>query len=711
VNKSKGVTSAISPSQASVTTTPGSVSLLFRVNNTGNTDDTYTASITQSGGLTATLGGPSAKFALSALGTAEFPLNATVTDPSGGYVQVTVTSLSDNTVNYPAYIYINVGTTPPPTAVANPSSGNVPVNRLAILNGSGSTSGGAYLWTVTGVPQGSAVTNASINFATSSLASVRPDVIGAYSFDLHVSNSSGAADATVNYNAIDAPPVPVTGNSFNAPTGVFAFLNGTYSYDPDGQPITFNWSLVTKPDGSGVTSGSIYNAQTPRPFFIPDKPGAYKLQLVVSDATGTSSPVTVTVTAYTPTSSIPPNADAGRNRNAGLNGTVTVSGSASVDPNAQPQPLTYQWTLPAKPTGSAATLTGATSVSAQFVPDVAGDYVLSLVVSNSHGTSQPVTTTVHAFSTDVPPNANAGANQFVTPGSAASLNAQASTDPDNGPSNLAYVWWLDSLPPASAATLVHPLTATPQFVADKSGYFIGEVEANDGLLAGFANTLVTSAAVCDADANGVLTQTDIALISAALGQTVLPNDPRDFNHDGTITAADVTGCTNLVSAAPPSLQISPGSFTELVAANSAPVKQALQISSTGTALGFTVTSNRPWLSTDVSSGSTSTVSTVNAQVDAGTLAPATYAGTLTFTASSGAIQTVGVTVTVAAASGGSLCDVNQDGVVTVADVQRMVNEALGEYTAKDDLNLDGVVNVVDIQIVIDAVLNLGCKAQ
>jgi hypothetical protein len=67
-------------------------------------------------------------------------------------------------------------------------------------------------------------------------------------------------------------------------------------------------------------------------------------------------------------------------------------------------------------------------------------------------------------------------------------------------------------------------------------------------------------------------------------------------------------------------------------------------------------------------------------------------------------------VTVAAGSG-SLCDVNQDGVVTVADAQRMVNEALGEYTPKDDLNLDGAVNVVDIQIVIDAVLNLGCHAQ
>ena len=50
----------------------------------------------------------------------------------------------------------------------------------------------------------------------------------------------------------------------------------------------------------------------------------------------------------------------------------------------------------------------------------------------------------------------------------------------------------------------NPNTATPQFVADKSGYYIGRVEANDGLLAGFANTLVTSAANCDADANGVI---------------------------------------------------------------------------------------------------------------------------------------------------------------------------------------------------------------
>ena len=56
----------------------------------------------------------------------------------------------------------------------------------------------------------------------------------------------------------------------------------------------------------------------------------------------------------------------------------------------------------------------------------------------------------------------------------------------------------------------------------------------------------------------------------------------------------------------------------------------------------------------------------------------------------------------------SACDVNHDGLFTVADVQAMVNQALGKSPAANDLNGDHVVNAVDIRIVINAVLNLGC---
>ena len=55
-----------------------------------------------------------------------------------------------------------------------------------------------------------------------------------------------------------------------------------------------------------------------------------------------------------------------------------------------------------------------------------------------------------------------------------------------------------------------------------------------------------------------------------------------------------------------------------------------------------------------------------------------------------------------------VADVNQDGRFTVADVQQVVNQALGKSQASNDLNNDQVVNVVDIQIVINAVLTLVC---
>ena len=56
------------------------------------------------------------------------------------------------------------------------------------------------------------------------------------------------------------------------------------------------------------------------------------------------------------------------------------------------------------------------------------------------------------------------------------------------------------------------------------------------------------------------------------------------------------------------------------------------------------------------------------------------------------------------------CDLNQDGSTGVADIQVLINEALGVTQAVHDLNHDGVVNLLDLQIVVNAALNLGCVA-
>ncbi len=57
------------------------------------------------------------------------------------------------------------------------------------------------------------------------------------------------------------------------------------------------------------------------------------------------------------------------------------------------------------------------------------------------------------------------------------------------------------------------------------------------------------------------------------------------------------------------------------------------------------------------------------------------------------------------------CQPTGDQAPSVADVQLIVNQALGAGTAANDLNGDGVVNVVDIQIVINAALSLGCTTR
>jgi hypothetical protein len=57
------------------------------------------------------------------------------------------------------------------------------------------------------------------------------------------------------------------------------------------------------------------------------------------------------------------------------------------------------------------------------------------------------------------------------------------------------------------------------------------------------------------------------------------------------------------------------------------------------------------------------------------------------------------------------CKVAATGVaIGVADVQQMINEALGVVSAVHDLNGDGTVNVVDLEIVVSAAVGVGCFA-
>ena len=278
----------------------------------------------------------------------------------------------------------------PPVANAGDDQ-QVYVNGLATLNGGGSsdTDGDAlsYHWVFQARPSGSA---AAFSDETSKTPTFTPDKAGTYTIGLTVND--GAADSTpdtVIITTINRPPVADAGLDQTIHAGRTATLDGSSSSDPDGDAITYLWAFASIPAGSAAT---LSNTSAVKPTFVTDKVGAYTVSLVVNDGVVNSPSDTVTVNA----GNTAPTANAGSDQTAGVGDTVTLNGSGSSD--ADGDPITYSWSLTSRPSGSAASLSKANTVSPTFVVDIAGAYEASLMVNDGFVNSAPdaVAVTAHA---------------------------------------------------------------------------------------------------------------------------------------------------------------------------------------------------------------------------------------------------------------------------------------------------------------------------
>lgn len=264
----------------------------------------------------------------------------------------------------------------PPVADAGNGS-DIFTGETVDLNGSGSFDADddplSFTWTFVEKPQAS---QASISNFDSVRAQFIPDQSGLYRIRLQVSDNIESHADTVAFMAItpNGAPVANAGPDGKTDLGVPFQLSGS-GVDPDGDALTFTWSLTSRPAGS---LAAIQNPGSQNTSFTPDKPGLYTATLTVGDGAFTDDDeVVITinnvdVTAINPTSGP-----------AGI--TVKVNGK-----NFSPVPAENTVRF----NGVAATVTNASSTSLDVVvPLGAGTGAVSVTV-NSVTDNGPVFTYV-----------------------------------------------------------------------------------------------------------------------------------------------------------------------------------------------------------------------------------------------------------------------------------------------------------------------------
>jgi RHS repeat-associated protein len=193
----------------------------------------------------------------------------------------------------PDTVVVSTGNTAP-VANAGPDQ-TVFVNRFAQLNGSlssdidGDTI--SYHWSIISKPLGSI---AALDDPNAVNPIFQVDEPGTYVLELIVSD--GKADSkpdTVSINFENSKPVATAGPDLTSKVGDTVNLDGSGSSDVDGDTLTFNWSIITKPVGSTV---NLTGPETIAPSFKPDAIGTYVIQLIVNDGLLNSDPDTAKVT-------------------------------------------------------------------------------------------------------------------------------------------------------------------------------------------------------------------------------------------------------------------------------------------------------------------------------------------------------------------------------------------------------------------------------
>jgi hypothetical protein len=171
------------------------------------------------------------------------------------------------------------------------------VGDAASLDGSGSYDPDnnyplTFEWQLVSKPEESAAILSVIVSAegsNGSQTSIETDVNGDYVIQLVVTDSLGLAsepEFVVVSTQNSAPVAEAGADQYFENPDVIIELDGSQSFDPDGDPITYAWTIVSKPIDS---LAELSNPNDVQPTFVADTVGDYIIELVVTDDLGTMS--------------------------------------------------------------------------------------------------------------------------------------------------------------------------------------------------------------------------------------------------------------------------------------------------------------------------------------------------------------------------------------------------------------------------------------
>ncbi len=172
-------------------------------------------------------------------------------------------------------------------------------------------------------------------------------------------------------------------------------LDGSESMDIDGDEITYSWTLSSIPTDS---QASLNDETSVNPMFTADVYGEYIASLQVTDEYGlVSSTDTVSISF----NNLPPLADAGNDSSLVVDESAMLNGGNSSDPNNDD--ITYLWSIVSAPSGSTSTIADAMISDTSITPDIAGEYIVSLVVNDGtlNSTADNVTIAVISAETSI----------------------------------------------------------------------------------------------------------------------------------------------------------------------------------------------------------------------------------------------------------------------------------------------------------------------